>query len=165
MGQPRRSKRFALDTNVLYALAGGENWAHAFREKFQERGFALFATPTVIEELAHAATEKEGEEQALAGVALRDLRGWGATPLPLSPVEHGIAEKVAREAIWRCKLPSDELHDALILAEASLCDLPVLVTSDRHLLDADSDAISLCLANFDLPPVNVAHPKALLRAA
>jgi hypothetical protein len=31
-------KRFALDSNLLMDLAGGEDYAHTFLEEFQQRG-------------------------------------------------------------------------------------------------------------------------------
>ena len=54
--------------------------------------------------------------------------------------------------------------DALILAETSVAEIPLLVTSDKHLLDIDEDALVLLFNEADLPPVRIAHPRRLLRA-
>lgn len=42
--------------------------------------------------------------------------------------------------------------------------VPLLVTSDRHLLDVDADALALALHDADLAPVHPVHPKAVLKA-
>jgi len=60
--------------------------------------------------------------------------------------------------------PDDEVNDGLILAETSLAGIPLLVTSDKHLLDVDEDALRLAFNEADLAPVHPVHPKSLLRA-
>jgi len=45
-----------------------------------------------------------------------------------------------------------------------LAAIPLLVTSDKHLLDIDEDALILAFNDADLTPVRAAHPKRLLRA-
>jgi len=44
-------KRLALDTNVPLDLADDKDFAHDFRETFQDRGYALVVPPTVVTEL------------------------------------------------------------------------------------------------------------------
>ena len=61
-------------------------------------------------------------------------------------------------------IPDEEWDDGLILAETSLADIPMLVTSDRHLLDIDEDALLMAFNEADLPPVRPAHPKRLVKA-
>ena len=61
-------------------------------------------------------------------------------------------------------IPEDEFNDGLILAETSLAKIPLLVTSDKHLLDMDEDALLLAFNEADLAPVHPVHPKNLLRA-
>lgn len=41
MAAPGQKKRLALDTNLLFDLAAGKDFAHTFREIYQERGYAL----------------------------------------------------------------------------------------------------------------------------
>ena len=60
-------------------------------------------------------------------------------------------------------LPDTELNDGKILAQASLAGIPLLVTSDKHLLDIGEDALLLALNEASLPTVHVAHPKGLMR--
>ena len=106
-------KQLALDTNVLFNLADGRDFAHAFREAFLAGGYALRFPPTVLEELVTAELE---------------------------------------------------LNDALILAETAVATIPLLVTSDRHLLDVDEDELVLLCGEADLCPVRAAHPRRLLHA-
>ncbi len=61
-------------------------------------------------------------------------------------------------------LPPEEQNDGLILAESSLATIPVLVSSDHHLLDIPEDRLLVCFNDADLLPVRVAHPKGLLKA-
>jgi hypothetical protein len=57
-----------------------------------------------------------------------------------------------------------ERHDALILAEAALAKVPLLVTSDKHLLDMDEAASTLAFNDADWIAAHPVHPKALLKA-
>jgi predicted nucleic acid-binding protein len=157
-------KKLALDSNLLFALAEEEDWAHTFQESFQARGYSFFAPPTVVQEIAHAAFEKSGKVSQSALKALRALRGWGVTPYDLKSVGHGISERVARKILGARLLPEPEFNDALILAETALAEIPLLVSADQHLHGIDSDALNICLAASDLPLVRVAHPKRLLDA-
>jgi predicted nucleic acid-binding protein len=53
-----QKKEFALDSNILFDLAAEKDFAHAFRECYQERGYSLRVPPTVIQELTYYAVEK-----------------------------------------------------------------------------------------------------------
>jgi hypothetical protein len=61
-------------------------------------------------------------------------------------------------------LPAGELDGGLILAQTSLARIPLLVTSDKHLLEIDEDTLLLTFHEADLPPVHPVHPKRLLKA-
>ena len=155
-------KRFALDTNVLVDLANEKDFAHTFREVFLEKQYSLLVSPTVVQELTFAALRKSGEEQQLAMQALTRMREWSIEPFGLVSVGHGITERFAQRMIERALLPEEEVNDALILAETSLADIPVLVTSDQHL--SVDEALLLTLFNeSDLKQVRPLHPKNLLR--
>lgn len=58
-------------------------------------------------------------------------------------MEKAITERFAERLFARRLLPPDEFNDGLILAETSAAEIPLLVTSDRHLLDMDEDALLL----------------------
>ena len=53
------------------------------------------------------------------------------------------------------------MDDGLILAEGSLAEIPLLVTSDKHLLDIDETALRLAFHDADLLPVSPVHPRRL----
>ena len=56
------------------------------------------------------------------------------------------------------------MNDGLILAEVPLAEVPLLVTSDKHLLDIDETVLRLAFNDADLFPVSPVHPRRLLRA-
>jgi hypothetical protein len=158
-------KLLALDTNFVLDLARDADFAHEFREVFQEKSYALRLPPTAAAELHenfhHGATS---EKRELARIALLNVRHWKIHPVVLAEVELAIAEQFAKRLLRSGLLPIEEFHDALILAETVVAEIPVLVTSDKHLLDIDEDALLLLFNEADLRPIRVAHPKRLLRA-
>jgi hypothetical protein len=160
----RAQKRLALDTNVPLDLADAKDFAHDFREAFQQRGYALLVPPTVVTELSLLAFDQDSTKQALAMRALTCLRGWGMQPYDLNSVGHGITDRFAKQLIERGLLPGGEFNDGVILAETALADIPVLVTSDKHLLNIDAAALKMTFDERDLFPVSPCHPKSLVKA-
>lgn len=167
MAVPARTKIFALDSNFLFDLADGKDFAHALREALQQRGVAFRVPPTVVQELTLLAFNIRAapEKRRLATVALRRLWGWGITPFDLVSVGHGITEIFAKKLIHQGLLPPEELNDGLIVAETALAEIPGLVTSDKHLLDIEPADLTAALKASDLAPVVICHPKRLLRVA
>ena len=163
MAPPAKPKPLALDSNLPLDLAEDLDAAHTFREEFQRRGYVLLVPPTVVTELTLKA-ESKGEKALLAMRALQSLRDWGIQPFDLKSVGHGITEAFARKLISRGLLPEDEFNDGVIIAETALFEIPLLVTSDHHLLDIAPESLRLELEAFDLPSVAVAHPRLMLRA-
>jgi predicted nucleic acid-binding protein len=165
MEAPRHQKQLALDSNLLLDLAEGADFAHEFREVFQARGYGFLAPPTVLAELheqsANGATARKRE---LARIALGKILEWDVSPLHLSGVQTAIAERLGSRFLELRLLPESEGNDALILAETALANVALLVTSDKHLLDMDEDALALAFSDADLQPAHPVHPKALLRA-
>src|SRR2546423_10386557 len=92
-------KRFALDSNLLIDLAGEEDYAHTFREEFQQRGYSFWLPPTVAHELLHASETKSDRDAALARWALAQLLDWQIFPISLSSLDFGISEVFARKLI------------------------------------------------------------------
>src|SRR5437870_4305863 len=125
MADPEQKKKFALDSNFLLDLADERDFAHTFREVFQEKGYHLLAPPTAIQELTFAAIQKSGEEQQLAYRALACMREWGVRPFDLIAAGHGITQQFTRRLAARGLLPEEEFHDGQILAEASLAGIPI----------------------------------------
>lgn len=157
-------KSLALDTNLLLDLAGAEDFAHDFKDTFFERGYSLLVPPTVIAELAFFAASPEMPQQKLADLALGKARDWKCQPFTLSSTELAIARQFAARLIHSSLIPETEQNDGKILAQTSLAKIPLLVTSDKHLLDTDENALLLAFSDADLMPVHPAHPKRLLMA-
>jgi predicted nucleic acid-binding protein len=79
-----RSKRFALDSNLLIDLADEQDYAHTFREEFQQRGYSLWLPPTVAHELLHAAENESDPNAASARSALTQTLQWQIFPIALA---------------------------------------------------------------------------------
>lgn len=157
-------KRLGVDTNVLLALAEERDYAHDFRERFLAAAYTLLAGPTIFQELAHASLNGTKSERRNAQKAIAQAAAWGIVPFELSSVARAMAERFAERLLVRRLLPPEELNDALILAECSVTAIPLLVTSDRHLLDIEENALLLQCNEADLPLVRAAHPRRLVRA-
>jgi predicted nucleic acid-binding protein len=158
------SKRLAVDTNLLFDLAAGCDYAHDFRERFQRAGYSLLAGSTVFQELAYAGLHEAEPKRSQARQAVANAANWDIVPFELSSLEKAIAERFANRLLSAGMIANDEWNDALILAESSVAEIPLLVTSDKHLLDVDEDTLLLLFNEADLSPVRIAHPKGLLRA-
>ena len=164
MAEPGLKKRLALDTNSLFDLALGQNIASDFRERFQAAGYTLLTGPTVFQELAFTGLHALEPKRRQARLAIAQAPTWGIVPFELSSVEKAIAERFVERLFLRRLVPNEESNDALILAETSLAEIPLLVTSDKHLLDMDEDALLLLFNEANLQPVRIAHPRRLLHA-
>jgi predicted nucleic acid-binding protein len=154
----------ALDTNLLLDLAGQEDFAHEFKEEFSRRDYSLFVPPTVVAELAFFATLKDAPQQEIAAQALQKISFWKCQPITLSSTQLAIAMRFATRLMESSLIPETEQNDGKILAQTSLAGIPMLVTSDKHLVDIDEAALMLAFNEADLSPVHPVHPKRLLRA-
>ncbi|HOB99944.1 MAG TPA: hypothetical protein PKM43_14540 [Verrucomicrobiota bacterium] len=158
-------KQLSLDANLVFDLAEERDFAHEFREVFLGRGYRLFLPPTALIELDFLSAEGgTSAERALAREGLLNLRRWGIHPFDLDSTAEGVARRFAGRIRELRLVPEEEVNDGLILAETSLADIPLLITSDRHLLDADEETLLLAFHDADLPPVHPVHPRRLLRA-
>jgi predicted nucleic acid-binding protein len=157
-------KALALDTNLLLDLAGEKDFAHEFKEEFSRRGYSLLVPPTVVAELVFFASLKDVPQQEIASVALEKIRAWKCQAFTLSSTQLAIAIRFAARLMDSSIIPETEQNDGKILAQTSLAKIPLLVTSDKHLLDVDEDALLLAFNDADLLPVHSSHPKRLLMA-
>ena len=157
-------KSLALDANVLLDLAEEKDFAHEFREAFATRGYSFLIPPTVIAELDLLATLGTAPQRRLADISLGKITTWGCRPFTLSSTDLAIAARFAARLLDSRLILETELNDGKILAQASLAGIPLLVTSDKHLLDIGEDALLLAFNEADLPPVHPAHPRRLMRA-
>jgi predicted nucleic acid-binding protein len=157
-------KPLAVDSNLLFNLAGKKDFALTFLELAKEKNYTLHLPPTVVQELTFAVLRKSGEEQKLALAALQNLRAWGIVPFDLVSVGHGITEQFARRLHELKLLPEAELNDGLILAETGLAGIPLIVSSDKHLLDIEADELARVCRERHIAEVSVVHPRKLLKA-
>jgi hypothetical protein len=165
MAAPLTRRQLSLDANLVLDLADAQDFAHELREVFQRRGYRLCLPPTVRHELHTLYTDgTEERTRELARTALVTLRHWDIHPFDLDSTAEAIACRFTQDLLLRRLIPDNEFNDGLILSETSLAGIPLLVTSDKHLLDIDEDALVLAFQEADLPPVHPVHPKRLLRA-
>jgi predicted nucleic acid-binding protein len=159
-----QKKRLALDTNLLLDLAKGLDFAHDFHAVFRAANYSLMAGPTVFRELGFAVLYGREPEKSLAIMAIAKAAQWGVFAFNLTRLDQTIAERFAQKLLEKKLLPEEECNDAMILAETAVENIPLLVTSDRHFLDMDEDALALAFSEADLPAAHPVHPKALLQA-
>ena len=159
-----QKKLLAADSNLLFDLAEKKDFALTFLEVANEKGFTLQLPPTVVQELSFAALHKSGVEAKLALTAIQSLRGWEIIPFDLVAVGHGITEQFARRLHELKLLPEAELNDGLILAETGLAGIPLLVSSDKHLLNIEPDDLARVCRERHITEVSVVHPRKLLKA-
>jgi hypothetical protein len=160
----RPNKQLALDANLLLDLAEGKDFAHAFKDEFQARGYEFLLPPTAAAELNILSIYGREPQKTFANRGLQNLRAWRCQPFALSDTRLAVAEQLRRRLSELQLIPDEEWDDGLILAETSLGNIPMLVTSDAHLLDIDEEALLLAFNAADLLPVHPVHPKRLLKA-
>lgn len=163
MADGLHSKRLSLDTNVLLNLAAGYQFAVDFKEEFQRRKYALQVVPGAMAELIALADKGNDEQRDRAAVALDSLLGWDITPIILTDVEKTYRKNFMSLVEERQILPAKEVNDARILADTGIAQIPLLVTSDPHILDADPFALSLAFEDAGLCVVRPAHPARLAK--
>lgn len=152
--------RYCVDTNVLIDLGEGKIFAQRFLAKFRSHGLA--APPTVIQELTYIATQETHPACKHAMEVLINLRRWEIKTYDLMSAGHGITGVNAEKLISSGLLPEGEFQDGLILIETALHCIPVLITSDIHLLGINPAKLANKLEEFDLRPVSIFHPMAML---
>lgn len=154
--------RYAVDSNVLIDLAMGKVFAQRLLAKLRLRKHGIAAPPAVIGELFHIASEMGHPANVHAHEALSKIQRWGIETYALISVGPEIVEINAHKLLAAGLLPEGELHDAVIIIETALRYIPTLITSDNHLLSINPAKLSSMLDEFDLPPVTILHPMAML---
>ena len=157
-------KRLALDTNVLLDIAAGYEFALRFKTEFQARKFALYCPPGVAAELLHLSIHGNVGQRERAATALDRLVLWRITPIVLTDVEKRYRKNFMAFVEDRKILPKGEVNDARILADTAIAQIPMLVTGDRGILEADQIALSLAFEDAGLPVVHPVHPARLTRS-
>jgi hypothetical protein len=158
-------KRLALDTNIVIDLAGNLAVAHDFREICLERGYSLWLPPTAVEELAYLSESGDAARRKLALKALNNLLSWKIRPYQLDDLDRHLAKRFSLLLRDRGLLPDEEDNDGSILGEVAAGGIPMLVTSDRHILGMDREQLGIAFVDCDLPiAVAAIHPRLMLNA-
>jgi len=163
MADGLHSKRLSLDTNVLLDLAANLDFAVGFKTNFQGMGYSLHCAPGVLAEL-HALSQSEDErKKVLATTALDSLILWDISPVHLTDVEKKYRDNFVNFVAERRVLPAGEINDARILADTAISNIPLLVTSDAGIIEADEKELDRAFDDAGLIRVKVARPKGLLK--
>jgi len=151
--------QLALDTNVLFDLADGKDFATTVLEVLAEENATVKVCPTVMVEIEHEISHPVSLQKARrAERAFKCFKTWGITPFSLAPVQHAVAQNFSVSLQNTGVLPQGEFHDGCILAETALCPLEYLLTSDRHLLSIDSEGLQRHFQHFHLPRFQIVSP-------
>ena len=158
-------KRCALDVNVLLDLAEQKQFALDFLGVIREKYCPLFVSPTAFIELQFLAESGGPVPGKFAGIAIDSFLKWGVYLFDIEPVKHGFAKIFAERLVQKGVLPADEYNDGLILGETACYEIPVLVTSDRHLLDISRPHLMAELKASDFFPTAVFSPQKIVSTA
>jgi predicted nucleic acid-binding protein len=159
--EPHRSTtQWALDTNFLLHLADGKENVSLAWEVAIEKGISLFATGVVLDELLDLTRNSDNPRaRSLATKALSGFRTrWKIQPVSLTDVEQTIAGLFAIACLDQGLVPDAERNDALVLAEASVKNIPFVISSDGHLLNIDRGSLTLLCHSRHVTVVSVLHP-------
>ncbi|HVM48952.1 MAG TPA: type II toxin-antitoxin system VapC family toxin [Candidatus Acidoferrum sp.] len=160
-----QDKRCALDVNILLDLAEGQEFASEFLKVAQEKYCPLYVTPTAFIELELLVRDGIPQRKKAATNAIATFHKWGVSVFDLKPVQHGYTKEFAQRLIRKGYLSEEEYNDGLILAEAGCFGIPVLVTSDHHLLDIPPSTVAAELKASDFWPTLVVRPQQIVRIA
>ena len=160
----------AVDTNVLLDEEGEQadvlDALATIRERLPNAEFVV--TETVFQELAWLYENGETQlKRNLAGGALANLLYRGYTPMNFSPLERGILSEISLKIRMRGLIPHDEIGDSMVIAEAAWKGCGILLTSDKHILDANAEIeilweILRC-SDTDGHQIVISKPRALVR--
>jgi hypothetical protein len=163
MAERLQSKRLSVDTNVLLDMAAGYGFAVEFRTTLQRKGYSLHCVPGVLAELNALTKDDDKTMRERATTALENLILWDISPVHLTDVEKKYRENFMNFVAERGVLPAGEVNDARILADTAISNIPLLVTSDAGILDADEKELDRAFDDAGLIRVKVARPKGLLK--
>lgn len=156
----------AVDTNVLIDFADDNEMVVDCFATIKKRipEFQIIILPTVIEELVDLVDHPESSDQKeLAEKVLLNLRvPWKFFPINFLPVENGIIAETARKIREQGLIPEIERHDSFIVAEASLRNASLLLSSDSHIKDIDARALKLLLDSCDIGCPLLASPRRIV---
>jgi predicted nucleic-acid-binding protein len=154
-------RSIAVDTNVLLDLAAEDETVldcfATIRKRIPACQFVVL--PTVIIELTDIAESGIEDDRKLALKAFSNLLNpWKFVPLNYIPVGHGIVEQIGQKLRDKGLIPENEAHDSFIVAEAALCGVTILISSDAHIKDIDASMLKIELDSSDAGCPLIASP-------
>ncbi|MBI2946130.1 MAG: hypothetical protein HYY23_00655 [Verrucomicrobia bacterium] len=118
----------------------------------------------MVAELYCLHSHGDPEERRLASLSLAQIASWDIQVFPLTNIQRAVARRFASAIIVCGLLPASEINDAFILAETAAAEIPLVVSSDNHLLEIDHDILREVCVEADFAPVFPVNPRRLLRA-
>jgi|ERR1043166_3237512 hypothetical protein len=150
------SKFAAVDSHFLAALEAYDDDAAEICDGLQLLQLHLLVTPTVLQEIADTERNSTDPDARVAAAAiLKDYRGWLILDPPLTPVQNGVAEIMAKKLIEEEVIPDTELNAGLIVAEAALHECQILITHRQSLINSDLTELGLVWLGAATPPLIV----------
>ena len=89
-------------------------------------------------------------KKRLATKALNNLLSWKILPYELDDFNRRMAKRFSRLIRDRGLLPDAEENDGKILGEAAVKGIPLLVTSDGHILEMDREQLRVAFVDCGL---------------
>jgi predicted nucleic acid-binding protein len=159
--------RLAVDTNVLLDFAEEIDTVLDAFDLLDRRlpDKDMLVVPSVLDELAFLCDSGDTvrvRQSAARAIRLVQQHDRFRPFLELAS-QTAFVEELAREIRSRGLLPQQEVHDSLILAEATLLGCALLLTSDEHLRGVDHERLTLALHPFELVPPVIASPREIVR--
>lgn len=158
----QQAPNLAVDTNILFAMADGQE-AVATMAKLAKGGRALlFVPPECLAELSYAFSKGDRD----AGEAIRIIgKTAGLSPMILTSTQQAIAGSLARRLLSEEIIHTDEKRDAMALAQAVAGEMSAFITFDNHFLSIDRRKFSALLLTEHLPPIAILSPIDFIKAA
>jgi predicted nucleic acid-binding protein len=161
-----RPRLVAVDTNVALDFAQRVDDVMDAIETLKRRlpGVELWLPPTVVGELAHAASSSPDPAVRNASrLMLRQHRAWGFRLINFVPLGFDRVEQIARRLRQQGLLPEAEIHDSLVVAEAAALHCALLTSSDQHVHGINHQQLAMELEAFDLVAPLIATPREIVR--
>jgi rRNA-processing protein FCF1 len=159
--------RLAGDTNLLLDLAESDEDVLDAMAVIDQRmpDAEWLVSPSVLDELAYLTDSGDTTElRQSAQAAFQQLESGERFRAILDlPFPSDFINRVAGEIRQRALIPTEEMHDSRILAEAASLQCALLLTNDAHLRGVDHELLTLVLHPFDLTPPVIATPREIVR--
>ena len=156
----------AVETNVLLDQALADRFVTDALDTIRQRlKSPRIIVPPALHELAFQFRHgRSAEAKQAAETALGNLVAWGYEPFNATPIGHGIVESIGFKLRSQGVLPEQEVNDSFIIAEAALFNRSVLLSSDVHMKNANTEAMRKLLNECDAPGhrLIVAEPREIL---